>query len=99
VVTTLDEVHNFVLKYMLFIIVHKEHGYKNFIQPHKLLNIILIETFEINNIMNQIKNKWKELWIHESFDKINKDKHVCCLELLGQVVEILVYVFTSVTNE
>lgn len=70
-----------------------------FFQPHKLLNIAFNEVFEMNNLLNEIKNKKDELWFHENYHQVNKHKCVCFFEMFGQVVEISGYVFMSVINK
>ena len=85
-------------KHLSFIIVHKEeHENMHFFQPHKLLNMVCNERFKINNLLNQMWNKRKELWFHEIFHEGNYNKRVCCFGLFGQIAEISIYIFTATT--
>ena len=74
------------------------HIYDAFQSTSPIMMIVLYEGLGICNLSNQLRNERKMLRSHEFLHKVGEDKDVGVFEVLGEVVEVVLDIFVSVTN-
>lgn len=67
-------------------------------QTDSFRNVSFSEGFENGHLLDQLKYE-KKLGFHEGFHEVGKNKGVGDLNFLKMVAEIIVDIFTSVSNE
>ena len=74
------------------------HIYNAFQSTSPIMVIVFYKGLEVCNLLNQLGNKRKMLGSHEFLHKVGEDKGVGVFEFLGEVAEVGIDIFMSVTN-
>ena len=92
----------FVLHNGPTLVIHIEskevHIYDAFQSTSPIMVIVLYKGLEVCNLLNQLRNERKMLGSHEFLHKVGEDKGVGVFEFLGEVAEVGINIFVSVTN-
>ena len=62
------------------------------------MEIVFYKGLKVCNLLNQLGNERKMLGSHEFLHKVEEDKGVGVFEFLGEVAEVSINIFMSVTN-